>query len=269
VTEKSESRDGSIKVIIQARLDSTRLHGKILKKVLGKPLLEHMIDRLQFSKYATDILIATTMKKIDDAIIDLAEKLHLSVYRGSENDVLDRYYKAAKTCNAQIIVRLTSDCPLIDPKVTDRVIKFYLDNADKFDFVSNICPPSFPDGLDVEVFPFHVLEKAWREATNSYEREHVTPYIWDNPSLFRVGNVRHEKELHYVERWTLDYEEDFCFIKEVYENLYREGEIFYMEDVLKLLSNKPYIKNINKKYLGVNWRSKYVDDLKTKEGMIG
>lgn len=252
-----------IKTIIQARLGSTRLQGKVLKKVLGKPLLQHMVERLKYSEYANDVVIATTIKKTDDPIVALASELQLSTFRGSEDDVLDRYYKAAKKYNAELIVRLTSDCPLIDPQVTDRVIKYYLDNHDKFDYVSNNHPPTFPDGLDTEVFPFHALEKAWKEAKKPYEREHVTPYIWDNPHLFQIGNVLNDKELNLVERWTLDYEEDFQFIKAIYENLYQEGKIFYMKDILKLLSEKPEIQNLNKKHLGDNWWRKHWDELKT------
>ena len=134
-----------IKTIIQVRLGSTRLPGKVLKEVCGKPLLQHIIERLDYSKYANDIIIATTTKTIDDKIVELAKHLGISVFRGSESDVLDRYFKAAKEYNADVIVRITSDCPLIDPKTTDRVIKYYTDNEEKFDFVSNVHERSFPD----------------------------------------------------------------------------------------------------------------------------
>ena len=258
-----------IKIIIQARLGSTRLPNKVLKKVLGRPLLKHMIERLQFSNYAQDIIIATTTNTTDDPIVTLMKKLNIPFYRGDENDVLDRYYQAAKKYNAEVVVRLTSDCPLIDPKITDGIIKYYLDNKEKFDFVSNMHPPTFPDGLDTEVFSFKVLEKSWKEAKKPYEREHVTPYMWDNSSIFKIGNVENDKELHYKQRWTLDYEEDYYFIKAIYENLYQEGEIFYMDDILQLLSDKPEIKKINEKHIGVNWWSKHLDEIKMKEGLVG
>ena len=254
-------------LIIQARTGSTRLPNKVMKNVCGRPLLQLMIERLQHSHYATNIIIATTTKSSDDTIVALMKTLNIPVFRGSETDVLDRYYQAAKKYEADIIVRLTSDCPLIDPKITDKVIKYYLDGKNKFDFVSNMHPPTFPDGLDTEIFSFHTLEKAWKEAKKPYEREHVTPYMWDNPDIFYVGNVRNDQELHFIERWTLDYEEDFYFIKAVYEHLYREGEFFYMEDILQLLSENPQIKQINKKHLGVNWWSEHLDEIKMKEGM--
>jgi len=256
-----------IKTIIQARLGSTRFKGKILKEVLGKPLLQHMIERLQHSQYASDIIIATTIEKRDNPIENLSSSLKIPCFAGSENDVLDRYYKAAKKYETDVVVRLTSDCPLIDPEITDRVIQFYLDNKEKYDFVSNMHPPTFPDGLDTEVIPFYALEKSWNEAHKIYEREHVSPYIWDNPHIFRLGNVFNNQELHLKQRWTIDYEEDFQFIKAIYENLYQEGEIFYMKDILKLLSEKKEIHNLNKKYLGDNWWKKHWSELKTTHNL--
>lgn len=147
----------------------------------------------------------------------------------------------------------------------DRVVKYYLKNKDKFDFVSTNHPAIFPDGLDTEVFSFGALEKAWRNARKQYEREHVTPYIWDQREQFRVDNVENDEDLSLKERWTLDSEEDFQFIKTVYENLYKEGEIFFMEDVLRLLEEKPELREINKKYCGVTWYAlqKHLDELKT------
>lgn len=244
---------------------SSRLGEKVIMDILGKPLLQHMIERLQHSKYLEDIIIATTTSEKDDRIVDLCEKIGVKTFRGCEDDVLDRYYNATKQYGVNIIVRMTSDCPLIDPKITDRVIKYYLDNRDKFDFVSNMHPPTFPDGLDVEVIPFKTLEKAWKEAKKPHEREHVSPYIWDNPEIFRIGNVAHTEELHLKERWTLDYKEDYLFIKRVFEELYPLKKIFYMEDILELLNKKSEIRRINQKYAGMNWWANEWDKLKTKD----
>lgn len=254
-----------IAAIVQARMGSTRLGGKVMMEVLGKPLLQHMIERLHHSQYLEDIIIATTIDKKDDNIMALCEKIGVKTFRGSEEDVLDRYYNATKQYNVDIIVRMTSDCPLIDPKVVDRVIKYYFDNKDEFDFVSNMHPPTFPDGLDVEVIPFKTLKKAWQEAKKSYEREHVSPYIWDNPKMFKIGNVAYTDELHLKERWTLDYEEDYFFIKRVFEELYSKRNIFYMEDILELLNRKPEIRKINQKYAGMNWWANQWGNLKTKD----
>jgi spore coat polysaccharide biosynthesis protein SpsF len=253
-----------IKAIIQARMGSSRFTGKVLKEVVGKPLLQLMIERVQSSKLIEEIIIATTGEESDNPISDLASKLDVSLFRGSMNDVLDRYYKAARQYNAKVIVRLTADCPLVDPEVSDRVIQYYLDNQDRFDYVSNMHPPTFPDGLDTEVIPFEVLERAWEKAKKTYEREHVTPYIWDNPEIFRIGNVENDEELHLKERWTVDYEEDYIFIKQVYEHLYCSGKIFHMKDVLELQDRKPEIREINRKYNGMNWWANEWDNLKTK-----
>lgn len=254
-----------VKAIIQARMGSSRFPGKVLREAVGKPLLQLMLERVQSSKSIKGIIIATTLEERDDPIVALASRLNVAVFRGSEKDILDRYYKAAKQFKAKVIVRLSSDCPLIDPQITDRVVQYYLDNQDRFDFVSNMHPPTFPDGLDVEVMPFPILELAWREAKKPYEREHATPYIWDNPEIFRIGNVENETELHLKERWTVDYEEDYLFVKQIYENLYGSGRIFYIKDVLELLDRKPKIRQINQEYLGMNWWANEWDNLKTKD----
>ncbi|MCG2717784.1 MAG: glycosyltransferase family protein [Nanoarchaeota archaeon] len=252
-----------IGALIQTRMGSTRLPGKILKEVLGEPLLWHLCERLKFSEFIDEVIILTTEKKSDDPIVDFCKVNKLKYFRGSEYDVLDRHYQAAKKFKVDVIVRITSDCPLIDPQVTDRVIKYYLDNKGKFDYVSNCHPATYPDGLDTEVISFDILEEAWKNAKKPYEREHVTPYIWDNPEIFRIGNVEYKKDVSMEERWTLDYEEDYQFIKIVYKNLYEEGQIFSMGDILQLLKESPEIKKINEKYAGVNWYRKNLDDLKT------
>jgi len=254
-----------ISAIIQARMGSSRLGGKVMMKVLDKPLLQHMIERLKYSQYIEEIIIATTTNERDGEIVNLCEKLNINFFCGSENDVLDRYYNTAKKNNVDIIVRMTSDCPLIDPEISDKVISYYIKNQDRFDYVSNMHPPTYPDGLDTEIFPFDVLEKTWDNAKQPHEREHVSPYIWDNPSTFRIGNVTHEKELHLQERWTLDYEKDYLFLKRVFEELYPTKKIFYMNDVLDLLNRKPEIRKINQDYAGMNWWANEWEKLKTTD----
>ena len=236
-------------------------------KILRKPVLWLLIERLEKSKLIDKIVVATTANSEDILIVKLCREIGVDVFLGSEEDVLDRYYKAAKQYNAEVIVRITADCPLVDPKVTDRVIEHYLKNKDKFDYVSTNHPATFPDGLDVEVFSFKSLEKAWRNAKKQYEREHVTPYIWDQPDKFKIGNVENDEDLSLKERWTLDYEEDFRFIKAIYEHLYKEGEVFFMDDVLRLLKEKPELRKINEKYVGFTWYTlqQHLDELKTVE----
>ena len=215
--------------IIQARMGSTRLPGKVMKNILGKPMLWHMIYRLKWSKFIKKIIIATTQKKEDDVIVEFATANGLDSFRGSEEDVLDRYYQAAKKFGVDPIVRLTADCPLIDPKLVDKIIEHYLKNRDKFDYVRS--GPTFPDGIvETEVFSFNALEKAWREAKWASEREHVTPYIWKNPDKFRIYTVENDRDLSHT-RLCVDDEGDFYVVSEVFRSLYTEGGIFYLDDI--------------------------------------
>ena len=229
-------------LIIQARTGSTRLKNKIVMEIFNRPILSFMLERLRFCKNIDQIVIATTIEKKDDIIVDIAKANNIDFFRGSEEDLLDRHYKAGLKFNADIIIKIPSDCPLADPKVVDNVIQYYLDNKNMFDYVSNYHPPTFPDGLDVEVIPMNILKMAWDKATKDYEREHLTPYIWEHPEKFRIGNISYEENLFMKERWTLDYEEDFLFIKKIFEALYKKGEVFHMEDVLTLLKKYPDMK---------------------------
>jgi spore coat polysaccharide biosynthesis protein SpsF len=232
---------------IQVRYNSTRLPGKVLKKICGKPMLELMLERLSKSKLIDEIIIATTINKNDDPIFELAKKLGYKVFRGDENDCLDRHYQAIKNSNGNFICKITSDCPLIDPEIVDKVIGYYFENEKKFDYVSNVHPATFPDGLDVEMFSLATLERAWKEAKNQDEREHTTTYMWKNPLIFRIGSVIMSKgeNLFKKERWTVDYPEDFEFIKAIYENLYHNGKIFLLNEILEFLSEREDIKKIN------------------------
>jgi len=232
---------------IQVRYNSTRLPGKVLKKICGKPMLELMLERLSKSKLIDEIIIATTINKNDDPIFELAKKLGYKVFRGDENDCLDRHYQAIKNSNGNFICKITSDCPLIDAEIVDKVIGYYFENEKKFDYVSNVHPATFPDGLDVEMFSLATLERAWKEAKNQDEREHTTTYMWKNPLIFRIGSVTMSKgeNLFKKERWTVDYPEDFEFIKAIYENLYHNGKIFLLNEILEFLSEREDIKKIN------------------------
>lgn len=200
-------------VISQSRTGSTRLPKKVLKKIGNITMLEIHLERVLMVKYASEIILATTDNKKDDIIELIGQRKGVKVYRGSENDVLDRYYQAAKISKADVIVRITSDCPLIDPKLIDNLIQEHLKN--KKDFTSNIIDRFFPDGLDVEICSFAALEKAWKEAKEQKDREHVTYYIWQNSdllgkSIFTAHNVITADNVNYSDfRLTLDYTEDF------------------------------------------------------------
>lgn len=222
-------------IIVQARMTSTRLPGKVLMPVMGKPLLEYQIERLQRVRRVDDIIIATTTKGTDQPIVDLARRLGIKIFRGSEEDVLSRYFGAAQENSLDIVVRITSDCPLIDPAVVDDVIGAYLDNAENCDYVSNALTRTFPRGMDTEVFPFSLLEKVYYEAIEQPCREHVTPYIYENREKFRLLNVAYQRD-ESRHRWTVDTPEDFRLIELILKALYPINKVFELEDILALLN---------------------------------
>ncbi|MGG7151263.1 cytidylyltransferase domain-containing protein [Clostridium neonatale] len=230
--------------IVQARVGSTRLPGKVLKKICGKTVLEHDIDRLKRIRNIDEIIIATTELERDNRIIEECKKINVKYFRGSEQNVLERYYYAAKKNNADIVVRITSDCPLIDPEISSEIIEFYLENKGKYDYISNTIDRTYPRGLDTEVFSFRALKKAFEEANLERDREHVTPYIWDNPEKFRLGQYKNDVDYSYL-RWTLDTNEDFELINKIYKELYKGENNFCLDDIIQLLEMKPELKKIN------------------------
>lgn len=233
----------SVIAIIQARISSTRLLGKVLKKIEGKTVLEHVATRVKAAKNIDDMVVATTVKEEDLEIVKLCAKLGISVFCGSENDVLDRYYQTARLFKANHIVRITADCPLIDPLVIDEVSELYFQK--KADYASNTLPETFPDGLDTEIFSFKTLKIAWENAKLSSEREHVTPYIRKNPNIFKIVNLKCSINLN-NKRWTIDEPIDLKFIKIIYKNLYFDDSLFGMKKILNFLKRHPKIEEINK-----------------------
>jgi spore coat polysaccharide biosynthesis protein SpsF len=254
-----------IVTVIQARTGSTRLPNKILLPLSDKPLLYRIYERVNASKLKGTIVITTTDESSDDVVENFCIENSLNCFRGHPTDLLDRHYWATKFFNADTVVKIPSDCPLIDPHVIDKVLKFYLDNSDQYDFVSNLHPPSYPDGNDVEIMSFETLENAWLNAKRELEREHTTPFIWENPDMFRIGNVVWETGLDYsmTHRFTIDYKADYEFIKRVYDELYHKNMRFGLNDILSLLEKKPEIKKINEMYAGVNWYRNHLKELKT------
>jgi len=229
--------------IIQARVGSTRLPGKVMLKIMGKTILEYGIERVKKAKNIKKVTVAATNKKEDIVIVELMIKLGVAVYRGSENDALDRYYQAAKQFDAKHIVRITADCPLIDPQIIDKVVRRYFKS--KADYCSNTLLETFPDGEDVEIFNFKTLSEAWKRAKLLSEREHVTSYITKHPGKFKLVNFKNKKDLS-DKRWTVDEENDFKLIKAILEALYPRNPDFQMEDVLKFLGQNPDLENLNK-----------------------
>jgi spore coat polysaccharide biosynthesis protein SpsF len=231
-------------VIVQARMASTRLPGKVLKRVLDKPLLEYQIERIRRVKSVEEIVIATTVNDADRAIVEFCDRLALPCFRGSEQDVLSRYFAAAVAFHADVVVRLTSDCPIIDPHVVERVLRHFLEYATEFDYVSNCLTRTYPRGMDTEVFPFGILEEAYCEAVKPMDREHVTPFIYRQQRRFRLSNVAYHEDLSH-HRWTVDTVEDFALIRRIIESLYPRDPEFRMEDVLGLFDRDPGLFQIN------------------------
>ncbi len=230
--------------IIQARMGSTRLPGKVMKDLKGKPVLWHVIERVKQSKNIDRIIIATTTHKRDLIIFEKAKEWGVNAYQGSEEDVLARYYEAADKYDIDTVVRITSDCPLIDPKVTDEIVEYYTKND--YTLVTNagsdLNNRTYPRGLDTEVFSFNALEKAYNTAEENYQREHVTPYIYENYD--DVYYYKNDKDLSNY-RLTLDEKDDYILIKKIYEKLYDGKHDFYMKDIISFLSRNSKIAKIN------------------------
>lgn len=254
-----------IVTVIQARISSTRLPGKILLPILGEPLLLKMVERVVAAKLVGTVVVATSASAEDDAIENLCEQNGIEVFRGSKLDLLDRHYQCALKYKADVVVKIPSDCPLIDSATIDEVLNAFLNSNEELDYVSNLHPATFPDGNDVEAMSFQALENAWVNAHAKMELEHTTPYLWENPDKFKIGNVTWEMGLDYSmsHRWTIDYLEDYQFINRVYEELYPTNKYFTINDILKLLMDKPELQEINKKWAGMNWYRHHLHELKT------
>ena len=242
MTGSPEKPRPRVVAIIQARMGSTRLPGKTMADISGKPLLLHVIERVKASQTVDQVVVATTTDPEDQAIMEMAARQGLPAYAGSPDDVLDRFYHAGLQASAGVVVRVTADDPFKDPQVLDLVVGHLLGHPG-LDYASNAMEPTYPEGLDIEAFWFSALERTWTEARLPSDREHVTTYIWTNPHLFNIASIKHPTDLSHL-RWTLDYEEDLRFAREVYDRLYR-GEVFLMGDILSLLEAEPHLARIN------------------------
>ena len=229
-----------IGLIFQARANSQRLKNKIFKKIKDKTILELFINKILKTKRIDCVIEATTKNKKDDRTVKIAKKNKLNIFRGSEKNVLSRFYYAAKKFELDLIVRCNADCPFIDAKIIDKMIYNY---KKKYDYYSNILIPTFPSGMHIEIIKFSALEKAHFLAKNKSDTEHVTPFIYNNPSLFNIKNFKNKRNLSF-HRWTLDYKEDLLFVKKVYEEI-NNNENFDMNDILRLLKKNPDIMKIN------------------------
>lgn len=233
----------STNAIIQARCGSTRFPNKVFADVNGKPLIWHVVNRLTHAKTINKIVIATTINEKDDKIEKWCNENNVACYRGSENDVLNRYYSASVAFPSDIVVRITADDPFKEPAVIDAVVNKLINEG--FDHVTNNFPPSWPEGLDCEAFTFAALEASEKSANDAFEREHVTQYIYHNPDKFKIGNVASPKNLSYL-RWTIDKEVDYEMVKAVYAHRNPANtDILLLDEILDILENNPEIKEIN------------------------
>lgn len=253
-------------IVIQARVASTRFPGKVLKPLVGRPLLFRMIERVRANNTTAEIVVATTTSPKDDAIGRICSDASVPCYRGHPTDLVDRHIQVGRAYEADAIVKIPSDCPLIDPAIIDRVLSAFLAAPAGTDYVSNLHPATYPDGNDVEVVTMEALEATFREARRPYEREHTTPFVWDQPERFRCENVVWETALDYSmsHRFTIDYAEDYSFVRAVFEELWSPAHpVFSLEQILELVEARPFIRALNAKYAGVNWYRHNLADLRT------
>ena len=234
-------------------MGSSRLPGKILLPVLDKQLLKLTIERINQSKFVEEVILLIPDSSTDDILERFAIDEKIKFFRGNEKNCLDRHYQAAKYFDIDTFAKTTSDCCLIDSRVIDEVIELYFSNSSNCDYVSNICPPTFPDGLDIEVLNFSTLTKTWEVAKSDFDKEHTTTFIRNNPNLFKIINHEHSKSnLFKKHRWCLDFQDDYLFIKTIFEKLYQNNNNFSMQNILELLDNNQEINMINSHLLKHN-----------------
>lgn len=230
--------------IVQARMSSTRLPGKIMLPVLGKPLLELQVERIRRAKGVDEVVIATTTNDGDDQVERLTQRLGIGCFRGSEHDVLDRVLRAAHAFNADLIVEITGDCPLIDFQVIDTLLEVY--HANNYDYVANVLKRTYPRGLDTQVFATSVLEEVARLTDDPVDHEHVSLYIYEHPERFKLHNVESGLLQEYWDlRLTVDTPDDFELIRRIYEELYPSNPAFTVEDIVELFERRPELRKIN------------------------
>jgi len=234
-----------ILAILQARVSSSRLPRKVLMDIEGSPMILRQLERVFRSNLIDHLVVATSTDKSDDELVYFLKEKKIDFFRGSLNNVLDRFYFSAKAYNPEHIVRLTGDCPLADFSVIDDVINAHIKG--NFDYTSNTIKPTFPDGLDVEVFTYSSLKKAYLSAKLPSDREHVTPYIYNNPDKFKVMNFVNNEDMSLL-RWTVDEPEDFKFVTEIYRHLYNKNNNFSTLDVLLTLKKYPNLMKINSQF---------------------
>ena len=252
-------------VVVQARMGSTRLPGKVLLPLAGKPLLERQIERIWAADSRLEVCVATTTSPEDDPIRELCRRIAVRVFDGHPSDLLERHYRVGVACKADAVVKIPSDCPLIDPAGIDRVLDVFDAAQGGLDFVTNLYPPTWPDGNDVEVMTMEALACAFHNADRAFEREHTTPFIWEHPERFRIANVIWETGFDFskTHRFTVDHAEDYAFVSRVYRELCSPGRpIFSLREILRLLEDEPEIAKLNAQYRGESWHLAHAAELR-------
>ena len=232
----------TVGAIIQARMGSTRLPGKALVDIAGTSMLARVIDRVGRARTIDRVVVATTTNAQDDRLAQYSRALPVEVYRGDEHDVLDRYYQAARLYTLDVVVRITSDCPLLDPGLVDRVVRLLLEPDSRVDYAANTLRRTFPRGLDVEAVPYATLERVWKEAQSPHQRAHVFPYISEHPDQFLMAGITDDVDRSAM-RWTVDTEEDLMFVRELCRAL--GSREFTWKDVVAVLDKQPELLRIN------------------------
>ena len=231
---------------VQARASSTRFPGKVLKPILGKEMLALEIERVRRCQTIDRVVIVTSVLPEDQQIVELGKRIGVDVFCGSLENVLDRFYQAALKFKPDHIVRLTGDCPLLDAHVVDDMVRLYLE--EDCDYGTNCMPPTYPDGLDAEIFSFTVLQEAWKEASLPSHLEHISLFFEEQPRRFKIANLACGRDLSPL-RWTVDEPEDFEFVRAVFENLYQDKPMFCMDDILDLMEKKPELALVNRRFM--------------------
>ena len=253
-------------LVLHAQMSAPYLAGKAFLPLAGAPLLERMVQRVLSAHSDFQLVICTTTQPEDDPIHELSRRMDVKCIGGDPTDPLDRQFSAMCDERADRVAALSIDCPLIDPLIIDRVLTFAGDAGAGLDYVSNLHPPSYPAGNDVEVVTADSLEAAWKESRKPFQREHITPFIWDQPGRFRIGNVKWETGADYSmsHRWLVEHPEDYTFARAVYDELWTvRNPIFTMNDILELTGRRQDLFAINSHLAGVNWYYNHVDELKT------
>jgi len=262
---------GDVVTVIQARTGSTRLPGKVLLPLGRSTVLERMLERVTAARLAGTVVVATTTEPADEEIVALAGRAGVPCFQGHPTDLLDRHYAVARALGARHVVKIPSDCPLIDPAVIDRVLSYYLAHAHALDYVSNLHPATYPDGFDVEVMGIDALATAWEEARRPFEREHTTPFLWTQPERFRIGNVTWETGEHCARshRVVLDFVEDYEVIRRVDAALADVRPRYTVRDIRRFLDLNPDVMALNDRHRGVSWYQHHLEELPGLYGPAG